>query len=91
MVSAKFTLSITIYMFNIEPVSDEGGDPQMPKAEFDSHMVRYAFIGTSIHTVGMLIIARRYIRNPKPFKCTVKPRSEEAIKLVKEVCDRPNY
>jgi len=30
------------------------------------------------------------VRDPKPFECTIKPRSERAIKLVEESCDRMN-
>jgi hypothetical protein len=34
--------------------------------------------------VATLTVARRYFRTPKPFKCAIKPRSDDAIKLVKE-------
>jgi len=52
-------------VFNIEPVLDEDGNPQLPKVEFDSII----------------------LRDPKPFNCTIKPRSKDAIKLVRETCD----
>ena len=75
-------------VFNVSPALDEDGNPQMPKVEFDSLLVRYVFVVISIHAVRMLTIVRRYIRDPKPFKCTIKPRSDDAIKLVKEARDR---
>jgi hypothetical protein len=39
----------------------------------------------------MLTISRHHTRVPKPFECIVKPRSDAAIKLVKEINDRANY
>jgi len=77
--------------FDIGPALDEDGNPQAPKVEYDSVAVRYVFMETLICTVGMLTITRRYIRGIKPFECTIKPRSDDAIKLVKEACDRTNY
>ena len=63
----------------------------MPKAEFHSVLVRYVFPAQSILVVVMLTVAQCYTSDPKPFKCTIKPRSEGAVKLVKEACDRPSY
>ena len=69
-------------VFDIGPVSNENGDPQIPKIEFDSTTVRYVFFlePSQIHT-----------RSPKAFECAIKPRSEDAIKLMQEICDRTNY
>ena len=78
-------------VFTIEPASDKNGVPQAPKAEFNSRIVRYVFLGTSVHVVVMLTIMRDYIRDPKPFKCAIKPRSENAVKLVMEAYDVSNY
>ena len=70
-------------VFDIEPVLDEDGNPQLPEAEFTGDsIVRYVFLGTSIHTVVDVSI-----REPKHFRCTIKPRSEDVVKLVKETCD----
>jgi len=77
--------------FQIEPVLGEDGNPQVPEPEFESLFVRYVFLGTSVRVMGTLTIARDYIRDPKPFKCTIKPRSTGAVKLVKEACDIANY
>ena len=41
----------------------------------------------STHPVA-LTVKLPYTRDPKPFKCTIKPRSEHAIKLVEETRDR---
>ena len=54
-------------------------------------VLAFGMCGTSVHAAAMLIVARRYIRHPKPFKCTIKPRSESAIRLVKEACERTSY
>jgi hypothetical protein len=55
-------------------------------------VLAFGMFGTSVHAAAaMLIVARRYIRHPKPFKCTIRPRSESAIKLVKEACERTSY
>jgi len=76
--------------FNIEPALDEDGNPQSPKAEFHCAgvIVRYVFLGSPILVVAMLTVVRRYIRDPKPFKCTIKPRSEGAVRSVKEAHGR---
>jgi len=77
--------------FDIGPALDENGNPQAPKVEYDNAAVRYVFVETLILTVGILTILRRYNRDIKPFECTIKPRSDDAIKLVKEACDRTHY
>ena len=77
--------------FNIEPALDKGGNPQPPKAEFYSRIIRYVFLGTSVRIKAMLTIVRRYIRDPKPFKCAIKARSEGSVKLVKETYDAASY
>jgi len=41
--------------------------------------------------VPMAEFGSLFVRGPKPFKCTIKPRSEGAIKLVEEACDRASY
>ena len=69
----------------------EDGNPQAPKPEFNGLIVRYDFLGTSVRMMEMLTIARDYIRDPKPFKCTIKPRSAGAVKLVKEARDIADY
>ena len=74
--------------FDIGPALDEDGNPQMPKAEFHCVTVRYVFLASLILVVVVLTAVRRHARDPKPFKCTIKPRSEGVIKLVKEACDR---
>ena len=72
---------LLLSMFDIGPVSNENGDPQIPKIEFDNTTVRYVFFlePSQIHT-----------RSPKAFECAIKSRSEDAIKLVQEICDRTN-
>ena len=41
-------------VFDIEPVLDEHGNPEIPEAEFTGDsVVRYVFLGTSIRTVAM--------------------------------------
>jgi len=77
--------------FDIGPALDEDGTPQMPKAEFHSVLVRYAFLPQSILVAVVLTVLRHYTSDLKPFKCTIKPRSEVAVKLVKEACDRTSY
>ena len=67
---------------------DEDGNPQPPKPEFNSRMMRYVLLGTLDR---VLTILRRYIRDPKPFKCAIKPRSEGSVKLVKEAYDVASY
>jgi len=70
-------------VFDIEPAVNEHGNPEIPEAEFTGDsVVRYVFLGTSIRTVVDVSI-----REPKPFKCTIKPRSGDVITLVKEACD----
>jgi hypothetical protein len=54
-------------------------------------VLAFGMFGTSVHAAAMLIVARRFIRHPKPFKCTIRPRSENAIKLVKEACERTGF
>jgi hypothetical protein len=41
-----------------------------------------------IDMAATLTVPRRYFRVPKPFNCAIKPRSDDAIKLVKEVYGR---
>ena len=74
--------------FDVGPALDEDGNAQMPKAEFNFVTVRYVFLASLILVVAILTIVRRYTRDPKPFKCTIKPRSEGVMRLVKEACDR---
>lgn len=74
--------------FNIEPALDEEGNPQMPKAEFECLVARYVFSSTWTCMIVILIVSRCYFSDPKPFKCTIKPRSDEAVKLVREAYDR---
>ena len=50
--------------FNIEPVLDEDGNPQPPKAEFGTRMMRYVFLGTPVR---ILTIVRHY-QGPKTFR-----------------------
>jgi len=70
-------------VFDIEPAVNEHGNPEIPEAEFSGDsVIRYVFLETSIRTVIDVSI-----REPKPFKCTIKPRSEDVIALVKEACD----
>ena len=38
-------------MFDIGPALDEGGNPRMPKIEFDGSAVRYVFLEPLIHIV----------------------------------------
>ena len=73
--------------FDIEPTLDEDGNPKMPKAEFNSLLVRYVFLASSTLAITVLSVTRHYVREPKPFKCTIRPRSEGAAKLVKETYD----
>jgi len=40
--------------FDIEPALDEDGNPQPPKAEFNSRVIRYVFLGTSARAKAML-------------------------------------
>ena len=78
--------------FNIEPTLDEDGNPQMPKAEFHSVIIRYVFLLSSTLVVVMFtVVARRYISEPKHFKCAIRPRSEGAVKLVKDARDRMSF
>ena len=44
----------------------------------------------SNHTEASAYLHVNYIRDPKPFECTIKPRSEHAIELVKEACGTTN-
>lgn len=76
--------------FDIEPTLDEDGNPQVPEVEFNNLIIRYVFLETSIRVAATLTTARHHIRSPKPFKCKIKPRSEGAIKLVKEAYDATN-
>ena len=78
-------------VFDVESALGEDGSPQVPKVQFNSSIVRYVFVEASIRMVGTLTIAQPYVRHPKPFKCTIKPRSDDAIQLVKEACDKTSY
>jgi len=86
--TAYLVVACVLSTFDIGPALDEDGNPQMPKAEFHSVMIRYVLLASLILAVVMLTVVRRYTRDPKPFKCTIKPRSEGVVKLVKEACDR---
>ena len=46
-------------VFDIGPTLDEGGNPQMPKAEFHDGLVRYVILGSPILVVVMLTVARQ--------------------------------
>ena len=81
-------IACVLSAFNIEPALDGDGNPQPPKAEFNIRILRYVFLGTSVR---VLTIVRRYISDPKPFKCAIKPRSEGSVKLVKEAYDIASY
>jgi len=39
-------------VFDIGPVLDKDGNPQMPKIEFDGAAVRYVFLESLIHTAA---------------------------------------
>lgn len=77
-----------LFVFDIGPVLDEDGNPQIPKIELDNTTVRYVSLEPSVHIAAD--VDRHNARAPKTFECTIKPRSEEAIKLVKETRDRTN-
>jgi len=71
-------------VFDIEPTVNEHGNPEIPEAEFSGDsVIRYVFLGTP----RIRAVIDISIREPKPFKCTIKPRSEDVIALVKEACE----
>jgi hypothetical protein len=79
-------VACVLTVFDIEPALDEDGNLQLPKVEFDCTLIRYVLL--LVLVVVMLTVAQRYIRTPKPFKCAIRPRSDDAVKLVKEAYGR---
>ena len=82
-------VACVLSVFDIGPVFDEDGNPRIPEIEFGGASVRCVFLQLSIHTAAD-VDCPPYDRDPNPFECTIKPRSEDVIELVKEACDRTN-
>jgi hypothetical protein len=64
-------------------------NPKCPRLSLA--VLAFGKFGTSVHAAATFIVAWRFIRHPKPFECTIKPRAETAIKLVKEACERTGF
>ena len=50
--TAYLVVVCVLTVFDIGPVLDKDGNPQMPKIEFDGAAVRYVFLVSLIHTAA---------------------------------------
>ena len=66
-------------VFNIEKAVDGNGMPITPVAEYTSNIIRQVTSGVA--GVNEFLI-RFPPRHPKPFKCRITPRSQEAIDAI---------
>ena len=75
---------------DILPLVDENGKPRVPQAAFTQELIWYAnrhvLFCPEHQNCGVLsnLLSFHLNSHPMPFECTVKPRSDKSMMLVKE-------
>jgi hypothetical protein len=75
------TIAAVLSLYDIGPPVNEDGTPNVLKGEFKqtgivrSVRVPFSLLDTYLHPTLAL-------REPKPFKCSIKPRSDEAKRVI---------
>jgi hypothetical protein len=82
MTSMLATLNIS------KPIDESSGKPIEPTIEYDNPIFRFVGPMLSIAYVCALVTHIPHVpvlRTPNPFECDIRPRSEQALKLIKQL------
>jgi hypothetical protein len=71
-------------VFDIEPVRDENGCEVLPELKHTLSLIRFvkSELGRGSGSTELMYVDHSF---PEPFQVTIRPRSEEAVKLVDEL------
>lgn len=75
-------VAMILYVFDISKARDENGREIIPEVEYDG-FIRYRLF-VNIHCIGLKsLFFDGFHSHPRPFKCSIKPRSKEAEELIR--------
>ena len=83
------TVAMTVAAFNILKAKDESGREIEPVHEFTPGLIRYSrsILLPFQLLLNHMVIDPSNVSHPKPFQCTITPRSERAKVLIRSVVD----
>ena len=76
---------MTAAVFNISKAKDENGNIIEPVCEYTAGLLRQVYSSTASGNCRANSLVRT--SHPKPFKCSVTPRSENAVSLIKSIVE----
>lgn len=68
-----------------KPTDQSSGKPIEPTVEFDNPIFRSVYILLLMCACFSLTHSSAVIRTPNPFDCDIRPRSEQALRLIKQL------
>ena len=78
-------IAMTAAVFNISKAKDENGNIIEPVCEYTAGLLRQVYSSTTSVNCPVNLFVRN--SHPKPFKCSVTPRSENAVSLIKSILE----
>ena len=79
---ALITIATLLATFNIEQAYDESGDPLVKEDKMTSGLISCVVSHRILACMYTNALSDSY---PLPFKCKITPRSETAVRLIKQV------